>query len=65
MITLYYYDGWMMRCWLLPGPAWVLGPGVHATWMGRAKGGYVAHRVWHRVLHPLRRAVLSVDLGLT
>ena len=37
MITL--YDGWMMRCWLLPGPAWVLGPGVHAIWMGRAKGG--------------------------
>ena len=53
MITL--YDGLMMRCWLLPGPAWVLGPGMHATWMGRAKGGST---VCDTVLLPLRRAVL-------
>ena len=35
--------------------AWVLGPGMHATWMGRAKGGST---VCDTVLLPLRRAVL-------
>ena len=34
------------------------GPGCACHMDGPCEGWYIAHRVWHRVLHPLRRAVL-------